>query len=84
MKTTVMRMTATKKRKKSEKRRGKSAMYLPRSGVKRVKKGGKVEVMINVNAELGVQVTAREVDGKSRVRGTLEKPGKEGLQNSSA
>ena len=42
--------------------------------VKGVKKGGKVEVTVNVNAELGVQVMAREVGGKTGVRGTLEKP----------
>ena len=53
-------------------------------GIKGVKKGGKVEVMVNVNAELGVQVTAREVGEKSGVRGTLEKPSKQVLENGSA
>lgn len=39
-----------------------------------MKKGGKVEVTINVNADLGVQITAREVDGRGGVRGNLPKP----------
>jgi len=42
--------------------------------VKDVKKGGKVEVMINVAADLSVTVTAREVGGKGGVRGTLGAP----------
>lgn len=42
--------------------------------VKGVKKGGKVEVMVNVGGDLGVHVTAREVGGKGGVRGVLEKP----------
>ena len=42
--------------------------------IKGVKKGGKVEVMINVNADLTVQVTARELGGHGGVRGTLPKP----------
>ena len=42
--------------------------------VKGVKKGGKVEVMVSVGGDLGVQITAREVSGKGGVRGTLEKP----------
>ena len=61
----------------------KAGNVLAEIGIKGVKKGGKVEVMINVNAELGVQVTAREVGGKGGVRGVLEKPGKEGLENGS-
>ena len=62
----------------------KSGNVLAEVGIKGVKKGGKVEVMINVNAELGVQVTVREVGGKSGVRGVLEKPtAKEGMENGS-
>lgn len=41
--------------------------------VKEVKKGGKVEVTIKVDADLGVQVEAREAGGKGGVRGTVEK-----------
>ena len=43
--------------------------------VRKVKKGGKVEVTVNVGGELAVMVTAREVGGKGGVRGSLEKPG---------
>lgn len=39
-----------------------------------VKKGGKVEIMINVAADLSVTVTAREVSGKGGVRGHLSAP----------
>ncbi|KAI9745304.1 MAG: Hsp70 protein that interacts with Zuo1p [Claussenomyces sp. TS43310] len=42
--------------------------------VKNVKKGGKIEVMINVLADLSVTVTAREVGGKGGVRGQLSAP----------
>ena len=46
---------------------------LAEAAVRGVKKGGKVEVTVNVGADLGVQITAREVGGKGGVRGTLEK-----------
>ena len=52
----------------------KAGSVLAEIAVKSVKKGGKVEVMVNVNAELMVQITAREVGGKGGVRGVLEKP----------
>lgn len=42
--------------------------------VKEVKKGGKVEVTANIAADMGVQITAREVGGKGGVRGALDKP----------
>lgn len=42
--------------------------------VKGVKAGGKVEVMIHVNADLGLQITARDVGGQSAVRGAVEAP----------
>lgn len=42
--------------------------------IKGVQKGGKVEVMINVAADLSVTVTAREVGGKGGVRGNLAAP----------
>ena len=47
---------------------------LAEAAVKGVKKGGKVEVMINVAADLSVTVTAREVGGKGGVRGNLSAP----------
>ncbi len=47
---------------------------LAETAVRGVKKGGKVEVTVNVGESLGVQITAREVGGKGGVRGNLEKP----------
>lgn len=47
---------------------------LAEAAVKGVKKGGKVEVMINVAGDLAVTVTAREVGGKGGVRGNLAAP----------
>ena len=47
---------------------------LAEAAVKGVKKGGKVEIMINVAADLSVTVTAREVGGKGGVRGNLSAP----------
>jgi molecular chaperone DnaK (HSP70) len=44
---------------------------LAEAAVKGVKKGGKVEVSITVQSDLSVVITAREVDGKGAVRGTL-------------
>ncbi|KAK2763690.1 Hsp70 protein that interacts with Zuo1p [Arachnomyces sp. PD_36] len=46
--------------------------------IKGVKAGGKVEVMANVNGELGMQITAREVGGKGGVRGAVESPKENG------
>lgn len=42
--------------------------------VKGVKAGGKAEVMIHVNADLGLQITVREVGGQNAVRGAVEAP----------
>ncbi|RQM06834.1 hypothetical protein DH86_00002803 [Scytalidium sp. 3C] len=39
--------------------------------VRGVQKGGKIEVMVNVAADLSATITAREVGGKGGVRGTL-------------
>ncbi|KAL8810062.1 MAG: hypothetical protein Q9223_007832 [Gallowayella weberi] len=49
---------------------------LAETTIKGVKKGGKVEVSVTVNADLSVLVTAREVGGKAGngVRGYLERP----------
>lgn len=44
---------------------------LAEAAIKGVKKGGKVEVTVNVAADLGVTITAREVGAKGGVRGTL-------------
>ncbi|KAA8647231.1 hypothetical protein EYZ11_004727 [Aspergillus tanneri] len=42
--------------------------------VKAVKAGSKVELMVHVNADLGLQVTAREVGGQNAVRGAVQAP----------
>ncbi|QSZ32273.1 hypothetical protein DSL72_001847 [Monilinia vaccinii-corymbosi] len=47
---------------------------LAEAAVRGVKKGGKVEVMININKDLSVTVTAREVGEKGGVRGNLAAP----------
>lgn len=47
---------------------------LSEAAIRDVKKGGKVEVTVNVGVDLGVQITAREVGGKGGVRGNLDKP----------
>ncbi|KAI4149995.1 MAG: hypothetical protein L6R39_002380 [Caloplaca ligustica] len=49
---------------------------LAETAIRGVKRGGKVEVSVTVNADLSVVVTAREVGGKAGagVRGVLEKP----------
>ncbi|KAK0110994.1 Hsp70 protein that interacts with Zuo1p [Cadophora gregata] len=44
---------------------------LAEAAIKGVKKGGKVEVMINVAGDAAVTVTCREVGGKGGVRGNL-------------
>lgn len=46
---------------------------LAEAAVKGVRTGGQVEVMINVNGDLGVHVIAREVGGHGGVRGALPK-----------
>ncbi|KAH6651882.1 hsp70-like protein [Truncatella angustata] len=47
---------------------------LAEAGIKGVKKGSKVEVTIQVNADLAVIVTTREVGGKGGVRGNIKAP----------
>ncbi|KAK3365184.1 HSP70-domain-containing protein [Lasiosphaeria ovina] len=44
---------------------------LAEAAIRGVKKGGKVEVTINVGADLGVTITTREVGAKGGVRGVL-------------
>ena len=46
---------------------------LAEAAVRGIKKGAKVEVTVNVGADLGVTVTAREVGGKGGVRGQLRR-----------
>lgn len=46
--------------------------------IKNVKAGGKVEVMVNINGDLGMQITAREVGAKGGVRGAVESPKENG------
>ena len=41
--------------------------------IKGVKKGGKVEVTVNIGADMTVSMTAREVGGQGGVRGQLDK-----------
>ena len=45
---------------------------LAEAAVRDVKKGAKVEVVVHVSGDLGVQISAREVAGKGGVRGALE------------
>ncbi|KAK1986147.1 hsp70-like protein [Colletotrichum cereale] len=47
---------------------------LAEAAVRGVSKGAKVEVTINVAADLGVTITAREVGGKGGVRGNITAP----------
>lgn len=47
---------------------------LAEAAIKGIKKGGKVEVTINVLADLSVTVTLREVGGKGGVRGNVQAP----------
>ncbi|KFA49656.1 hypothetical protein S40293_01396 [Stachybotrys chartarum IBT 40293] len=47
---------------------------LAEAAIRGVKKGGKIEVTINVLADLGVTVTAREVGSKGGVRGNVAAP----------
>lgn len=52
----------------------KPGRVLAEMAVRGTKKGSKVEVQVNINAELEVQIIAREVDGKSGTRGALRPP----------
>ncbi|KAL1637428.1 Hsp70 protein that interacts with Zuo1p [Neofusicoccum ribis] len=52
----------------------KAGTAIAEASLKGVKKGAKVEVQINVAADLGVQVVIREVGAKGGVRGNVEKP----------
>ena len=47
---------------------------LSEAALKGVKKGAKVEVQINITAELGVNAIFREIGGKGGVRGILQGP----------
>ncbi|KAK6839656.1 hypothetical protein PG990_011271 [Apiospora arundinis] len=52
----------------------KSGETLAEAAVRGLKKGSKVEVTVNVAADLGVTITAREVGGKGGVRGNIAAP----------
>lgn len=52
----------------------KTGSALAEIAVKDVKKGGKIEVMVNVTADLAVTITAREVSGKGGVRAQIPAP----------
>lgn len=57
---------------------------LAEAAIRATKKGAKVEVTVNVGADLGVTITAREVGGKGGVRGQLLEKGGGGRENGSA
>ena len=50
----------------------KPGKLLAEAGLRGVKKGGKLEVQVNVGADLAVTVVCREIGGKGGVRGTIE------------
>ncbi|KAK7551591.1 heat shock protein-like protein 70 [Phyllosticta citricarpa] len=52
----------------------KAGSPLAEVALKGVKKGAKVEVQLNIGADLAVNVVVREVGGKGGVRGSIEKP----------
>lgn len=56
---------------------------LAEAAIRGVKKGGKIEVQVNVAADLAVTVVCREVGGKGGVRGTVE-AGKTALNGNAA
>ncbi|KAL9114921.1 MAG: hypothetical protein Q9227_001164 [Pyrenula ochraceoflavens] len=60
----------------------KSTSVLAEVVLKDVKKRASVEVMVNVFADLGLEITAREVGGKGGVRGKIE--GKGPVENGKA
>ncbi|KAK0868681.1 Hsp70 protein that interacts with Zuo1p [Friedmanniomyces endolithicus] len=60
----------------------KAGKVLAEAGIRGVKKGGKVEVQVNVAADLSVTVVCREVGSKGGVRGTV--PAGKAEQNGSA
>ena len=52
----------------------KAGRVLAEAAITGVKKGGKVEVGVNVGEDLSLSITAREVGGKGGVRGVVERP----------
>ncbi|KAK4966259.1 Hsp70 protein that interacts with Zuo1p [Elasticomyces elasticus] len=60
----------------------KAGKVLAEAGIRGVKKGGKVEIQVNVAADLSLTVVCREVGGKGGVRGTV--PAGKTEQNGSA
>ncbi|KAK8185099.1 heat shock protein-like protein 70 [Phyllosticta capitalensis] len=52
----------------------KAGSPLAEAALKGVAKGSKVEVQLNIGADLAVNVVIREVGGKGGIRGSIEKP----------
>ncbi|KAH0543735.1 hypothetical protein FGG08_001917 [Glutinoglossum americanum] len=52
----------------------KAGRVLAEAAIRGVKKGGKVEVGVNVGEDLSLSITAREVGGKGGVRGVVGRP----------
>jgi len=55
-------------------REWKVGKVIAEAAVKGIKKGGKVEVQINISADFGLHVIARELGKKGGVRGAVEAP----------
>lgn len=55
-------------------REWKVGKVMAEAAVKGIKKGGKVEVQINISADFGLHVIARELGQKGGVRGAVEAP----------
>ena len=52
----------------------KAKKTLAEFALKDQKKGGKIEVMVNIGGDMSVSITAREVGGKGGIRGSLHAP----------
>lgn len=52
----------------------KAKKTLAEFGLKDLKKGSKIEVMVNVGADMALSITAREAGGKGGIRGTVDAP----------
>jgi hypothetical protein len=52
----------------------KAKKTLAEFALKDLKKGGKIEVMINVGADMALSITAREAGGKGGIRGSIDAP----------
>jgi molecular chaperone DnaK (HSP70) len=52
----------------------KAKKTLAEFALKDLKKGGKIEVMVNVGADMALSITAREAGGKGGIRGNIDAP----------